>query len=260
MSETLVATGLACIIAAIVGGGLKAAGNEFPPIASLQRQLLLAALGLVLVPLGLIAPWEAKPSRGPDGSVSPTPSVTPRATETAAPAGRPIPVELHGPAGPLQRGFFTPGGKVISTSEAAGAGELSVHWRDDGREVEVPARVVDTQAQLVLIELDVGTGPRVAFSVGRAVTLRRGDEIEAFLSPSEQSRGRVLEVGASRAIQGVGTLHDLLVTSRLGGQGDSGAPILDEEGALVAVFYGQSPREAVSIPIESVRAHFEAAF
>ena len=256
MSETLVATGLACIIAAIVGGGLKAAGNEFPPIASLRRQLLLAALGLVLVPLGLIAPWEeAEQNRDPDGNVSP-----PRAIETAAPAGRPIPVELHGPAGPLQRGFFTPAGKVISTSEAAGAGELSVHWRDDGREVEAPARVVDTQAQLVLIELDVGTGPRVAFSVGRAVALRRDDEIEALLSPFDQSRGRVLEVGASRAIQGVGTLHDLLVTSRLGGQGDSGAPILDQEGALVAVFYGQGPQEAVSIPIESVRAHFEAAF
>ena len=49
MNATLLMLGLACLIAAIVGGGLKAAGFEFPVISSLRRQILLAALGCVLL-------------------------------------------------------------------------------------------------------------------------------------------------------------------------------------------------------------------
>jgi hypothetical protein len=239
MSETLVGTGLACLIAAIVGGGLKAAGNEFPQIASLRRQLLLGALGLVLVPAGLLEPWKG------------------RKDETRK---LPVPVELHGGAGPLQHGFFTPTGMVISTSEAAGAGRLSVHWREDGKEVQAPARVVDEEGRLVLLEVGGDTVPEVAFDVGRAISLQRRERIEAYISPSERPAGHVREVGASREIQDVGTLDDLLVSSPLAGPGDSGAPILDARGRLVAVLYGQSPTEAVSIPIETVRARFQAAF
>jgi hypothetical protein len=49
MDSTLLLLGLACIIAAIVGGGLKAVGFEFPALSSIGRQIGLAALGLVLV-------------------------------------------------------------------------------------------------------------------------------------------------------------------------------------------------------------------
>jgi hypothetical protein len=45
----LTTTGIICIIAAIVGGGLKAQGIEFPVLSSRSRQLLLAGLGAVLV-------------------------------------------------------------------------------------------------------------------------------------------------------------------------------------------------------------------
>ncbi len=49
MDTTLLLLGIACIVAAIVGGGLKAVGFEFPPLKSLSRQIVLALLGLVLV-------------------------------------------------------------------------------------------------------------------------------------------------------------------------------------------------------------------
>ncbi len=49
MNTTLFGIGLACVIAALVGGGLRAAGFEFPIIASLRRQVLLAALGGILI-------------------------------------------------------------------------------------------------------------------------------------------------------------------------------------------------------------------
>jgi hypothetical protein len=46
---TLAKIGIVCIIAAIVGGGLKAANIEFGPLESTGRQILLASFGLVLI-------------------------------------------------------------------------------------------------------------------------------------------------------------------------------------------------------------------
>ena len=54
MSSTLLTAGLACVIAAIVGGGLKAFGIEMPVVQSGKRQLALATLGIALL-LGSLA-------------------------------------------------------------------------------------------------------------------------------------------------------------------------------------------------------------
>lgn len=51
MEHTLFGVGVACVIAAIAGGGLKALGAEFPPLNSTRRQLLLGAFGLTLMGL-----------------------------------------------------------------------------------------------------------------------------------------------------------------------------------------------------------------
>lgn len=55
MDTTLVGAGLACIIAAIIGGGLKAFGIEFPALRSVRRQGLLGVTGLVLAISGIVA-------------------------------------------------------------------------------------------------------------------------------------------------------------------------------------------------------------
>lgn len=49
MENTLLGVGITCIIAAIVGGGLKAFGMEVSSFDSVKRQVLLALFGLVLV-------------------------------------------------------------------------------------------------------------------------------------------------------------------------------------------------------------------
>lgn len=50
MVENLFYTGLGCLVAAIVGGGLKITGIfDIPVFSSVPRQLLLAALGIVLM-------------------------------------------------------------------------------------------------------------------------------------------------------------------------------------------------------------------
>lgn len=54
MSLTLLSTGIACIIAAIVGGGLKAFGIEIPVLNSRLRQLALAGFGILLAIAALL--------------------------------------------------------------------------------------------------------------------------------------------------------------------------------------------------------------
>lgn len=44
--------GLACIIAAVVGGGIEMYVGKFPPLASVKRQALLAFVGFILLVLG----------------------------------------------------------------------------------------------------------------------------------------------------------------------------------------------------------------
>jgi hypothetical protein len=49
MNPIALGTGLACIIAGIVGGGLKASGIEFPLLASTKRQLALIVFGAIVL-------------------------------------------------------------------------------------------------------------------------------------------------------------------------------------------------------------------
>lgn len=52
-SDFFLTLGIVCVIAAVVGGGLKLLGIEIPPINSLPRQLALGAMGIVLIVVGI---------------------------------------------------------------------------------------------------------------------------------------------------------------------------------------------------------------
>lgn len=54
METTLLTVGLVCVIAAIVGGGLRAFQIELPGIASVRRQALLGGFGILLIVLALV--------------------------------------------------------------------------------------------------------------------------------------------------------------------------------------------------------------
>jgi hypothetical protein len=87
--ETLLGAGLACVIAAIVGGGLSAFGIVVPVFGSVPRQALLASLGVVLVLGGLRSDlWRPEPIPAPSPAPEPTqpkPSPTVNPVPPAAP-------------------------------------------------------------------------------------------------------------------------------------------------------------------------------
>jgi hypothetical protein len=77
--QTLILLGIVCVIGAIVGGGLKAAGAEIPVITSGHRQVLLGAAGVVLVVVALVThshmlvPTTPEPT---SSSQNPSPTTT----------------------------------------------------------------------------------------------------------------------------------------------------------------------------------------
>lgn len=90
MQTTLVTAGVVCVIAAIVGGSLKAFGMEVPGIKSLPRQIMLAVFGLAIGVLGIVG----IDGNGGDGEPSP------RTTDTEeAVTSRPTFTETTGTGG-----------------------------------------------------------------------------------------------------------------------------------------------------------------
>ncbi len=55
----IVIFGLACVVAALIGGGLKAVGIEFPLLSSGRVRALLALLGMVIAGYGAVAMKQA---------------------------------------------------------------------------------------------------------------------------------------------------------------------------------------------------------
>ncbi|MGA9583431.1 MAG: hypothetical protein WBR13_15835, partial [Allosphingosinicella sp.] len=68
-AEILVSGGVAAVLAAVAGGGLKAFGVELPLLATIQRQALVMMAGIALIALGLFAGGTG--GKGSDGAASP---------------------------------------------------------------------------------------------------------------------------------------------------------------------------------------------
>ena len=61
MAIALVLAGVACIIAAIVGGGVKLRDVEFPTVQSVWRQVMLGGFGALLAFAGAVVGSEDPP-------------------------------------------------------------------------------------------------------------------------------------------------------------------------------------------------------
>lgn len=67
LSNAIILIGIACIVAAIVGSGIKFSRIKMGRIPSLRRQMLLAAFGILLIGIGLVDQIRSR-SSGNDGN------------------------------------------------------------------------------------------------------------------------------------------------------------------------------------------------
>lgn len=64
MTTGLIMLGVVCVLAAITGSGFKAFGVEVPAIGTLRRQALLAAVGVILMAVGIARLNQDPPAEG----------------------------------------------------------------------------------------------------------------------------------------------------------------------------------------------------
>jgi hypothetical protein len=84
MNSTLLCAGLACVVGAIVGGGLKAFGIEVPLLHSKKRQVLLAVFGII----SLLAAYAFRESPPPPNTQKTTRADGPNAIYQAYQLGK----------------------------------------------------------------------------------------------------------------------------------------------------------------------------
>jgi hypothetical protein len=82
MQATLLGVGLACVVAAVVGGGLTLAGSTFPIITSVARQILLGLVGAALLTASFLV-------AGSGSGSAPSPSPPTQTTPGVLPARQP---------------------------------------------------------------------------------------------------------------------------------------------------------------------------
>jgi hypothetical protein len=90
MHQTFIIAGVVCVIAAIVGGGLKAFGVEMPLLNSTPRQIILGIAGIVFLFFGM--GWN----NGPDDK---TP-IEPEKKKDSVPTSVPLVQEMRITASP----------------------------------------------------------------------------------------------------------------------------------------------------------------
>jgi len=139
VTEALLAAGLACVIAAIVGGGLKAAGFDIPPLKSLTRQVLLGGLGVVLL---IAAGVGRMPPPPPPPSPSPTAS-----SSTSTPTGQP---EIT-----LSKNVGLPGTSLKLSAKGFAAGEpIAISFRTTELARPTADKLGAVPAQTIVIPQD----------------------------------------------------------------------------------------------------------
>ena len=145
--------------------------------------------------------------------------------------------------------------------------EITVIWQSDNKRQEAQARFEKSGVfapQTMLLKIQRANLPQQVLPVRNSSSLKVGDSVERYLAPQDKTPGEVLEVGATRKIRLGGTspiiLKNALITTNISAVGDAGAPVLDTEGRVVAMVYGASRTETVSIPIEDIKISFPEAF
>jgi hypothetical protein len=163
-------------------------------------------------------------------------------------------------------GFVTPTGRIIIFAPTTDRQEYFLTWIEAGQRRQGRARVVTQRndgrevpylAMLTLVDGKIAAPPP---TTRNAASLRPGDRVERYLSPTDRTPGRVVEYRRDFSM-GDGRFP-ALVTTYLSGPGDAGAPVVDEDGRVVAVVVGGRGEggESYSIPIETIKLAFQDAF
>ncbi len=163
------------------------------------------------------------------------------------------------------RGFFSRGDYIIADGwglEKEGE-ELLVTWENDGETHQQLAIVEALRDNIILLRLNEATVSVSPVSIRNTLTLKPGDIVKRYIAPHDITLGRVIEVNARRKVCcKSGSQIEVYgpVTTVISSLGDGGAPVIDVEGKVIGLIYGDSRKETIVFPIQEIKRYFPQAF
>lgn len=275
---TLLVFGILLLLIGLVGK-VKARELEVGTSSRITR-VVTATLGIVLIVLSLspdvARSWlfdspgasqdapEETPSSDPAEEDEPSEGDAPEpAAEASNQPVRVVRVRMSATGPFSSHGFLTPRGQIVAFGPSKDRSSYEITWTEGGEVRRGRARVLEQRNDnslvpfLVLLERPEGLDPGPPRRIRNALSLEPDDRVERYLSATDRTPGRVLEVGV--AAEGL-PLSRALLTTDISAPGDAGAPVLDADGSLVAIVIGGRQGRTYSMPIETVRIGFPAAF
>jgi hypothetical protein len=128
MNESLLVAGIVCIVAAIVGGGVKLLGAEVPVLNSFARQALLFTVGLAFLAASYLTslPKIAKTTPVPTSTAATSPTLPATSTGSPPPASPPTSSVGCSPATGLA--CLPASSRPVDFADTAAANKAA--WRD----------------------------------------------------------------------------------------------------------------------------------
>jgi len=169
-----VTIGAVCVVAAVVSGGLKASGFEFPLVSSGWRQVLLGAVGLAFLAGGLSPEFAGPGNSGSQGGVAQDPvlETAPRSSATGSDGGATPRGPTRVPVGDQPNGLAALGDYVYVAAEAGESGGSGV-TRIDARTGQPKGRA-EYQGQVL----------GIAAGMGAVWITQGGQQVVTLLDPS----------------------------------------------------------------------------
>jgi hypothetical protein len=214
----------------------------------------------------------------PTGTATPTdipvpPSPTRTATDTAAPPVVQV-VRVQDPGKTHSRlGFFVGNNNyIIAFTDLGAPNVMAVTWTSDDRESQRQARIVKRGGfvpdEITLLQVTGGNLSQTAWQIRISRSLQLGESVERYIAAHDRTPGTVVDVDVPKEVTTVNesgetvntTINNALITTALSAPGDAGAPVIDTDGKIVAVVYGGSQTQSISVPIEDIKLSFPEAF
>jgi len=266
----------------------RAAGSGAIRLLRLDRVLVGAALVVALLgALAGLTTWGNQASERTDDQPAPTaagaatsppataaiPTTPPATTTSATLAVQTVTVSdardgvFHG-----SYGFFTRNGYLIAFVPLE-IESVVVTWEREGQVYRARAEIVRRGGllapdELVLLKVASRDLPAERVAIRNSSSLQLDERVERYISATDSTPGMVIASGAEREVTVSSAdgnlvqkqLRNVLVTTKISAAGDAGAPVIDGEGRVVAVVWGASRTETLSIAIEDLKVSFREAF
>ncbi len=173
-------------------------------------------------------------------------------------ASTPITVAtIKAPDGAVARGFFYKDDILVTMASPQGSnnGSYEVVWiNENNSEVRSVAEFVfvcSNAPEVIALRITGESSRFPKIPIRKAASLVVGEAVVRFLGESDQAPGTIVQV--PHRMHFVWGLQSYFTTTDITDGGDSGSPVIEEDGRVVGMVIGGSESGSIVVPIDRIK-------